>query len=295
MNALLKILKKNNWLWVIYQITFDSKTNQIEFRKDNPLPKDMTDFLKKSGVSISKEERKALKNLHLLCKDYLIFCEMNKYIESSEDNETEMVQTLLAMAENLHIEIMTPANFFICFMEPTKTNGQFRLAYNQNNQIMFDYYQNKILQRVVRTINLFSKHAEQVATWYDQTFVITQVFSPLDKKYTEWFPDEVHASHYLNTKESYFKKAQEELNKMLRYLEPPLPPTKDDKPTFWSPDWWEENNSGDEVEPEWRDPPSCSAEPHDCRCEICFLQNLKFCNCLLCLQKKAVNAEIITK
>ena len=82
MENLLNLLLSNVWLWLIYQITFNSKTGQIEFRKDNPLPPDMAKFLKKSGVAISKEEKKALKIFHLLCNDYLIFCEMFNFLQN---------------------------------------------------------------------------------------------------------------------------------------------------------------------------------------------------------------------
>jgi hypothetical protein len=286
MNDLFKLLDKNDWLWLIYQITFD-KTTGIKFRDKNPLPKDLTTFLKKHGIFFSKENK--LKHFPEICKDYKIYEDMKTYLLSTRDDETIIVKTLIDMSCKLNRKPHI-GEFFGCFMQVT-SDECFRLTFNEQ---LFDYVYGYQLPWIERIIKLLEKHHDIIEKWYDETSAMTDVFDPRDKQYCFWFQEKDHALLYYKKKEDYREKAMKNLRKFKEMMEPP-PPPQDDEATSWPMDWWEENYSGSEEEPEWRDPPSCSAEPHNCKCQICVLQNLQFCKCPECLQEKALNEKILAQ
>lgn len=289
MDTVSNLLVESKWLWLIYQITFDKNTGCVEFREDNPLPKNLTDFFKSISVSISKENRTLLKDFAKIYNDYRIYQEMIAYLRTTSDNETAIVQQLLRMSCNFQNKTMNPAEFVACFMEPTKNDGHYALTFNE---VMFNCFQEKQLHEIMRALELINKHSEAIAAWYEQTSVMTEVFLPLDKQYIEWFSKKYHAFHYANRKKEYLEKAMKEQEEMIHYLEPPPPYTKESLPECHR-DWLSE--SDDEPEPEWRDQELCSANPHQCRCYLCISQNLLFCECPVCFQKQAINAEILEK
>lgn len=288
MKALLQLLKPNDWIFLIYQISCDQKTGDIEFGKKNPLPKNMTDFFKTHGVSMSKEERKLLQNFAQICNDWIVYQDMKLYLETTEDNETVILRQLLYMTHKLH-KSMDVVDFFMYFMDPTKNEEHYAQKFNK---IAFDYFQEKRLHEIERAIELIIKYTEAIAAWYEQTSVMTQVFLPLDKKYMEWFPEKKHAFLYSKAKEEYREKALREQEKINQYLKPPQPKTEYE-PTEWERHCWSDYSDGEEDGPEWRDQELCSAEPHQCRCYLCISQKLLFCECPICLRKQAVSAEIL--
>jgi hypothetical protein len=289
MEDLLKLLISNFWIFLIYQIKFDQKTDTIKFMEKKPLPKDMTDFFKRHGVSMSKEERKLLQNFAHCCENYIMFEAMKTYLEETKDSKTEIVRQLLYMSHKLHKK-MEAGIFFACFMASAENDGQYALSFNN---LLFDYFQKQQLQEIELAIEVITKHNDQIAGWYEQTPVMIKVFSPLDKKYMERFSEEHHAFHYSNTKERYLVQAKKEQEQMLQYLKPP-PPKKEEEPTKSNFDRWSDD---DEIEYETLDRylVLCSAEPHQCRCYICISQNLLFCNCAICLRKQVLGAEILEK
>lgn len=221
MKNLLNLLKSNIWLFLIYQIKFDLETGHIQFMKNNPLPNGMTSFFKRDDLSMSKEEKKLFQNFAQICKDYIRFVQIKSYLENTKDDKTEILKKLLFMTNKLYKKL-DARDFFACFINHTQTDGQIALKFNA---VMFNYFHDEHLREIVKAIELITNSTKAIEAWYERTSNIIHVFLPEGKV---WFSEKDYALFYSKKKKQYLEEAAKERDKIVCYLEPPPPKTKDE-------------------------------------------------------------------
>ena len=287
------ILTANLLFWLVYQVKINKLTGKLEFTHNKKLLKDLKNFLRKQPHVLERELCQIKKFINL-CHDYQIIQEMKEYIRTTEDDKMNMQAFFAHMIDKLKCNKYGIENFLLCFTETSSIDGclHFSPKLIREDYYMFEHMYGKQLLIINEIIAFFNKHEKKFQEWYEQTPAMIDVFSPDDRKYIEWWSSkENYAFYYSKMKERYLVKTREEQEKTVKYLEPPLEKTED-KPTEWSDD------SGTEEEYDgyrWRDRDLCSKEPHYCKCYICVLNSLLSCKCSVCLQKRAVNFEILAR